>query len=107
MLSFDTKRTRRCVQPFQQVQMAVRVISTLAEDYAGTSDPTPLDRLNTYVHQPGGAYIHFMHLMSHLQIPRPTLACMLMGKCDTLDDDDLTANLTQPVRLSFTLTRLQ
>jgi hypothetical protein len=96
-----------CVQPFQQVQMAVRVTSTLAEDYTGTSDPTPLDQLNTfYVHQPGRAYKHFTHLMSHLQIPRPTLACILMGKCDTLDDG-CTANLTQPVRLSFAVTRLQ
>ena len=84
----------------------LNVISTLSDDYTGTSDPIPLDRLSTiYVHQPGGAYKHFVHLMSHLQIPRPTLACILMGECDTLDDD-FTLNLMQPVRLSFALTRL-
>ena len=84
----------------------LNVISTLSEDYTGSSDPIPLDRLRTfYVHQPGGAYKHFVHLMSHIQIPRPTLACILMGECDTLDDD-FTSNLTQPVRLSFALTRL-
>jgi hypothetical protein len=81
-------------------------ISTLSEDYTGTVDPIPLDRLSTlYVHQPGGAYKHFVHLMSHLQIPRLSLACILMGECDTLDDD-FTSHLTQPVRLSCALTRL-
>ena len=84
----------------------LNVISTLSDDYTGTSDPISLDRLSTfYVHQPGGAYKHFEHLMSHLQIPRPSLACILMGESDTLDDD-FTSNLTQPTRLSCALTRL-
>jgi hypothetical protein len=43
--------------------------------------------------------------MSHLQIPRPSLACILIGEWDTLDDD-FTPSLTQPVRLSCALTRL-
>lgn len=84
----------------------LNVISSLSDDYTGSSDPIPLDRLNTlYIHQPGGPYKHFGHLISHLQIPRPSLACILMGECDTLDDD-FTSNLTQPTRLTCVLTRL-
>lgn len=84
----------------------LNVISSLSDDYTGSSDPIPLDRLSTlYIHQPGGPYKHFGHLMSHLQIPRPSLACILMGECDTLDDD-FTSNLTQPTRLTCALTRL-
>ncbi|KAH9988817.1 hypothetical protein BJV74DRAFT_461789 [Russula compacta] len=85
----------------------LNVISVLSEDYTGSSDPISLDRLSTlYIHQPGGPYKHFGHLMAHLQIPRPSLACILMGECDTLDDD-FTSNLTQPViRLSCAFTRL-
>ena len=85
----------------------LNVISVLSEDYTGSEDPISLDRLSTlYIHQPGGPYKHFGHLMAHLQIPRPSLACILMGECDTLDDD-FTSNLTQPiVRLSCAFTRL-
>jgi hypothetical protein len=84
----------------------LNVISALSDDYTGSDDPIPLDRLRTlYIHQPGGPYKHFRHLMSHLASPRPSLACMLMGECDTLDDD-FTSNPTQPTRLSFALTRL-
>ena len=84
----------------------LNVISSLSDDYTGSSDPIPLDRLSTlYIHQPGGPYKHFGHLMSRLQIPRPSLACILMGECDTLDDD-FTSNLTQPNRLTCALTRL-
>jgi hypothetical protein len=84
----------------------LNVISALSDDYTGSSDPIPLDRLSTfYIHQPGGPYKHFRHLMSHLEIPRPSLACILMGECDTLDDD-FTSSLTQPTRLSCALTRL-
>src|SRR6266850_186420 len=77
----------------------LNVISALSDDYTGSDDPIPLDRLRTlYVHQPGGPYKHFRHLMSHLAIPRPSLACILMGECDTLDDD-FTSNPTQPTGL--------
>lgn len=87
----------------------LNVISTLSDDYVGTSEPNPisLDRLDTlYIHQPGGPFKHFGHLMTHLQFPRLDLACILMGECDTLDDD-FTSTLTHhPVRLSHRLTRL-
>jgi len=84
----------------------LNVLATLSDDYTGPSDPISLDRLRTlYVHQPGGSYKHFGHLMSHLQLPRPSLACILMGECDTLDDD-FTSNLTRPVKLSCPITRL-
>jgi hypothetical protein len=84
----------------------LNVISILSDDYTGSPDPISLDRLRTfYLHQPGGAHKHFVHLMSHLQIPRPSLACILMGECNTLDDD-FTLNLIQPARLSCALTRL-
>ncbi|KAI0253375.1 hypothetical protein BJV78DRAFT_206512 [Lactifluus subvellereus] len=84
----------------------LNVISTLSDDYTGAPDPISLDRLNTlYVHQPGGHYKHFEHLMSHLQIPRLSLACILMGESDTLNDDFI-STLTHPVRLSHRLTRL-
>ncbi|KAH9019088.1 hypothetical protein EDB85DRAFT_1896897 [Lactarius pseudohatsudake] len=84
----------------------LNVISTLSDDYAGTSDPISLDRLDTlYIHQPGGPFKHFGHLMTHLQFPRLDLACILMGECDTLDDDFI-STLTHPVRLSHRLTRL-
>ncbi|KAI9444087.1 hypothetical protein H4582DRAFT_1059115 [Lactarius indigo] len=84
----------------------LNVISTLSDDYVGTSDPISLDRLHTlYIHQPGGPFKHFGHLMAHLQFPRLDLACILMGECDTLDDDFI-STLTHPVRLSHRLTRL-
>ena len=84
----------------------LNVISALSEDYTGTSDPIPLDRLTTlYIHQPGGPYKHFRHLMSHMQIPRLGLACVLMGECDTLDDD-FTSDAAEPTRLSCVFTRL-
>ncbi|KAH9005633.1 hypothetical protein EDB86DRAFT_1467650 [Lactarius hatsudake] len=84
----------------------LNVISALSDDYAGTSDPISLDRLDTlYIHQPGGPFKHFGHLMTHLQFPRLDLACVLMGECDTLDDDFI-STLTHPVRLSHRLTRL-
>ncbi|KAI9462841.1 hypothetical protein BJY52DRAFT_115229 [Lactarius psammicola] len=84
----------------------LNVISTLSDDYVGISDPISLDRLDTlYIHQPGGPFKHFGHLITHLQFPRLDLACILMGECDTLDDDFI-STLTHPVRLSHRLTRL-
>jgi hypothetical protein len=84
----------------------LNVISALSDDYTGSDDPIPLDRLRSlYVHQPGGPYKHFQHLMSRLAIPRLGLACILMGECDALDDD-FTPNPTQPTRLSCSFTRL-
>lgn len=84
----------------------LNIISILSDDYTGSPDPISLDRLSTlYIHQPRGAHKHFVHLMSRFQIPRPSLACILMGECNTLDED-FTINLTQPARLSYALTRL-
>ena len=84
----------------------LNIISILSDDYTGSPDPISLDRLSTlYIHQPRGAHKHFVHLMSRLQIPRPSLACILMGECNTLDED-FTISLTQPARLSYALTRL-
>ena len=84
----------------------LNAISTLSDDYVGPSDPISLDRLDTlYIHQPGGPFKHFVHLMTHLLFPRLDLGCILMGECDTLDDDFL-PTLTHPVRLSHRLTRL-
>ena len=84
----------------------LNIMSTLSDDYVGPSDPISLDRLDTLcIHQPGGPFKHFVHLMIHLQFPRLNLGCILMGECETLDDDFLTT-LTHPVRLSHRLTRL-
>ncbi|KAH9959480.1 hypothetical protein BC827DRAFT_507493 [Russula dissimulans] len=84
----------------------LNVLATFSDDYTGPSDSISLDRLSTlYIHQPGGSYKHFGHLMSHLRLPRPSLACILMGECDTLDND-FTSSLTQPVKLSCPVTRL-
>ena len=84
----------------------LNVMSTLSDDYMGNPDPISLDRLDTlYIHQPGGPFKHFVHLMTHLRFPRLDRACILMGECDTLDDD-FTPTLTHPVLLSQHLTRL-
>ena len=84
----------------------LNIMSTLSDDYVGPSDPISLDRLVTlYIHQPGGLFKHFVHLMTHILFPRLDLGCILMGECDTLDDDFLTM-LTHPVRLSHHITRL-
>ena len=84
----------------------LNIMSTLSDDYVGPSDPISLDRLDTlYIHQPGGPFKHFVHLMTHLLFPRLNLGCILMGECETLEDDFLTT-LTHPVRLSHRLTRL-
>ena len=84
----------------------LNIMSTLSDDYVGPSDPISLDKLNTlYIHQPGGPFKHFVHLMTHLLFPRLNLGCILMGECETLEDDFLTT-LTHPVRLSHRLTRL-
>ncbi|KAI9454499.1 hypothetical protein F5148DRAFT_426302 [Russula earlei] len=84
----------------------LNVMSALSDDYTGTSDPISLDRLRTlYIHQPGGPYKHFGHLMAHLRIPRPNLACILMGECDSLDDD-FASHLALPLTLSCAVTRL-
>ncbi|KAF8260304.1 hypothetical protein EI94DRAFT_1748891 [Lactarius quietus] len=84
----------------------LNVISSLSDDYVGTADPISLDRLDTlYIHQPGGPFKHFVHLMTHLLFPRLDLGCILMGECETLDEDFI-STLTHPVRLSHRLTRL-
>ena len=84
----------------------LNIMSTLSDDYVGPSDPISLDRLDTlYIHQPGGPFKHFVHLMTHLLFPRLNLGCILMGECETLEDDFLTT-LTHPVRLSHRLSRL-
>ena len=84
----------------------LNIMSTLSDDYVGPSDPISLDRLVTlYIHQPGGLFKNFVHLMTHILFPRLDLGCILMGECDTLDDDFLTT-LTHPIRLSHHITRL-
>jgi hypothetical protein len=85
----------------------LNALSVLSDDYVGPSDPISLDRLETlYIHQPGGPFKHFVHLMTHLLFPRLGLGCILMGECDTIDDDsDFISTLTHPVRLSHRLTR--
>ena len=84
----------------------LNIMSTLSDDYVGPSDLISLDRLVTlYIHQPGGLFKHFVHLMTHILFPRLDLGCILMGECDTLDDDFLTT-LTHPIRLSHHITRL-
>ncbi|KAI0263086.1 hypothetical protein BC834DRAFT_889044 [Gloeopeniophorella convolvens] len=92
--------------PNLELLALLNVISTLSDDYTGGADPVPLDRLRTlYIHQPGGPFKHFGHLMSHLQFPRLEFTCLLMGECDALDET-FTDILLQPVKLSRALTKV-